>query len=208
MLAKIKFTQTPKIIYNHFFLDLPINVGRNAGKLKIIFSKKNKYYNSFYLKMIRLWNLLPMDTRNKNSYPDFLEDMHKKYKIHEYKHVNLFHYDTEIDNIYLKLRFHCSKLNADQFKFHFKDNSKCQKCNKNKQETIHHYFMDCSNYSQQRVMLKNNITQMDPKLINLSNRQLIQLIQGDRNINISDQLYKNIYQFVKLYIVTTGRFLD
>ncbi len=28
--------------------------------------------------------------------------------------VNLFTYDTEIDTIYLKLRFQCSKLNADQ----------------------------------------------------------------------------------------------
>ncbi len=40
MFAKIKLTQTPKIIYNKFFLDLPTNVGRNVGKLKIIFSKK------------------------------------------------------------------------------------------------------------------------------------------------------------------------
>ncbi len=46
MFAKIKLTQTPKIIYNKFFIDLPLNIGRNIGKLKIIFSKKNKFYNS------------------------------------------------------------------------------------------------------------------------------------------------------------------
>ncbi len=48
MFAKIKLTQTPRIIYEIFFTDLPKNVGRNIGKLKIIFSKKNKFYNSFY----------------------------------------------------------------------------------------------------------------------------------------------------------------
>ncbi len=34
------------------------NVGRNEGKLKVIFSKKNKFYNSYYIKMIRMWNTL------------------------------------------------------------------------------------------------------------------------------------------------------
>ncbi len=206
MFAKIKLTQTPKIIYNKFFLDLPFNIGRNVGKLKIIFSKKNKFYNSYYLKMIRLWNMLPNIVRQINSYPEFLENMHKRYCIHEYKITNLFHYDTEIDNIYLKLRFQCSKLNADKFKFNLTQNPKCMICNKNKQETIHHYFMDCTAYCQQRQVLKNNIQQMHTKLQNLTNRKLIQIIQGDKSIEISDNIYINIYQFIKLHIVTTGRF--
>ncbi len=78
--------------------------------------------------MIRLWNILPIDTRLKDNFPDFLENMHKNFNIHEYKQMNLFHYDTETDNIYLKLRFQCSKLNADQFKFNFVQNSKCTMC--------------------------------------------------------------------------------
>ncbi len=72
--------------------------------------------------MIRLWNALPIDTRIKNNYPEFLECMHLKYKIHEYKIINLFHYDTEVDNMYMKLRYQWSKLNADQFKFNFIQN--------------------------------------------------------------------------------------
>ena len=206
MFAKIKLTQTPKIIYNKFFLDLPFNIGRNVGKLKIIFSKKNKFYNSYYLKMIRLWNMFPNAVRQINNYPEFLENMHKRYCIHEYKVINLFHYDTEIDNIYLKLRFQCSKLNADKFKFNLTHNSKCMNCNTNKQETIHHYFMDCTAYCQQRKILKNNIQQMHTKLQNLTNKKLIQIIQGDKSIELSDNIYKNIYQFIKLYIVTSGRF--
>ncbi len=55
--------------------------------------------------MIRLWNALPQATRVVNQYTDFLEDthkkisfmnMHKKYFIHEYKNINKFNYDTEI----------------------------------------------------------------------------------------------------------------
>ena len=40
MFAKIKLTQTPKIICNKFFVDLPMNVGRNVGKLKVVFLKR------------------------------------------------------------------------------------------------------------------------------------------------------------------------
>ncbi len=206
MFAKIKLTQTPKIIYNTFFIDLPINIGRNIGKLKVIFSKKNKFYNSFYLKMIRLWNTLPNTIRTKNNYPDFLEEMHKKYKIHLYKEINLFHYDTEIDNIYLKLRFHCSKLRADQFKFNMTTDSKCLQCNKNKQETIHHYFIDCDKFKMQRTMLKNNIQQQHTTFAKLTNKKLIQIITGDKDETIDYKIYQNIYQFIKYFIVTTGRF--
>lgn len=42
-------------------------------------------------------------TMLSNNYPEFLEHMHKKYYIHEYKINNLFHYDTEIDNSYFKI---------------------------------------------------------------------------------------------------------
>ncbi len=206
MFAKIKLTQNPKIIYNAFFIDLPINIGRNVGKLKIIFSKKNKFYNSFYLKMIRMWNTLPNIIRMENSYHNFLEEMHKKYQIHNYKHINLFHYDTEIDNIYLKLRFQCSNLRADQFKFNMVCDSKCLQCNKNKQETIHHYFMDCDKYNTQRSILKNNIKSLHPTFGKLSNKNLLLLIKGHKEQKIEDKIYKNIYQFIKYYIVTTGRF--
>ncbi len=206
MFAKIKLTQTPKIIYETFFLNLPKNVGRNEGKLKVIFSKKNKYYNSYYLKMIRMWNMLHKDIRVLTNYSDFLEQMHKKYEIHEYKHKNIHKYDTEIDNLYLKLRFQCSKLNADQFKFNFINNSLCTQCNKQKQETLHHYFMDCDKYKIQRDILKNNLASMHQHLHKLSNRHLIQIIQGKREQNMDIEIYKNIYQFIKLYIVTTGRF--
>ncbi len=208
MFAKIKLTKTPKIIYDTFFIDLPTNVGRNIGKLKIIFSKKNKFYNSFYLKMIRLWNTLPNDIRSKNNYPDFVDYMHKKYYIHQYKKNNLFHYDTEIDNIYMKLRFHCSKPNADQFKFNFVQDSKCLQCNKNKQETLHHYFMDCAKYNIQRQQLKQNITKLHNNFRKISNKQVIKIIEGFKEENITENIYKNIYQFIKLYIVTTGRFVN
>ena len=208
MFAKIKLTQTPRIIYNKFFLDLPLNVGRNVGKLKIIFSKKNKFYNSFYLKMIRLWNTLPVEIRLKKYYHEFLEMMHKKYQIHEYKRINLFHYDTEIDNIYMKIRFQCSNLNADQFKFNFNLTPKCNQCNKNRQEAIYHYFMDCNKYTQYRNVLKQNIISLDNTFKNLSNKELIQIIQGQKNNLIENSTYKKIYQFIKLYIVLTGRFVQ
>ncbi len=206
MFAKIKLTQNPKIIYKKFFQELPKNVGRNIGKLKIIFSRKNKFYNSFYLKMIRLWNTLTANIRQKDNYLDFLDCMHGKYKIHQYKIKNLFHYDTEIDNIYLKLRFHCSMLNADQFKFNFINTSKCLQCDKNKQETIHHYFMDCNKFQTHRLILKHNISNLHQSFKSITNKQIIQIIQGIKDENINMDIYQRAYQYIKLYIVTTGRF--
>ncbi len=40
----------------------------------------------------------------------------------------------------------------------------------------------------------------------ISNKQMIQIIQGLKDEDIDTNIYKNIYQFIKLYIVTTGRF--
>ena len=153
-----------------------------------------------------MWNLLPKETRTKDSYTDFLEEMYKRYNIHQYKIVNLFKYDTEVDNIYLKLRFQCSALRADQYKFNFVNDPKCNQCIKNKQETIHHYFMDCTKYNIQRQKLKYNISTLHQTYHNITNRQLVSLIQGKRDDNIDINIYRNIYQYVKLFIVTTGRF--
>lgn len=157
--------------------------------------------------MIRLWNTLPAHVRQEKHYTDFLNHMHQKYKIHEYIHIDLFNYDTEIDNIYMKMRYHCSKLNVDQFKLHFVQDSKCTQCHKNKQETLHHYFMDCSKYDQQRRISKQNLSKLHVTFQNLTNRQLVQLISGFKDNNIDNSVYKNAYQYIKLYIVTTGRFI-
>ncbi len=114
--------------------------------------------------------------------------------------------DTNTVNIYLKLRFQCSKLRADQFKFNMIGDSKCIQCTKNKQETTHHYFMDCEKYNMQRQLLKNNISQLHPFFDKISNKKLTQIIKGEKHPNIEDKIYKNIYQFIKYYIVPTGRF--
>ncbi len=42
--------------------------------------------------------------------------------------------------------------------------------------------------------------------MNLTNKELIYMIQGIRKDNIEDKIYKNVYQYIKLYIVLTGRF--
>ncbi len=122
--------------------------------------------------------------------------MHQQYFIHQYKKKNLFHYDTEIDRIYLLLRFHCSELNSDKYKLHFLENPKSYKCNKNKQETIHHYFMDCPAYVNQRQKLKDNISKQHETLKTINNKQIIQLIEGITDPQIEDNIYRNIYQFI------------
>ncbi len=66
--------------------------------------------------------------------------------------------------------------------------------------------MDCSKYNIYRLTLKKNISSLHQNFKKLTNRQIIQIIQGTRDDNITDDMYESIYQFIKLYIVTTGRF--
>ncbi len=66
--------------------------------------------------------------------------------------------------------------------------------------------MDCINYTQYRKFLKQNIINLDSNFHNLSNRQFIQIIQGHKDPNINNNIYEKVYQFIKLYIVLTGRF--
>ncbi len=94
------------------------------------------------MRMIWLWNTLQQDIRTADNYSDFIEYMHEKYHIHEYKKVNLFKYGTEIDNLYLELRFQCSLSNAE-IKLNMTQTPQCLQCYNNKQETIHYYFIDC-----------------------------------------------------------------
>ncbi len=41
----------------------------------------------------------------------------------------------------------------------------------------------------------------------ITNRQIIQIIEGVTDPQIDEQIYRNAYQYIKLYIVTTGRFI-
>ncbi len=66
--------------------------------------------------------------------------------------------------------------------------------------------MDCNKYAQHRKFLKQNIT-LDHNFQALSNKQLIQIIQGQKDNSIKNSTYQKIYQFIKLYIVLTGRFV-
>ncbi len=67
--------------------------------------------------------------------------------------------------------------------------------------------MDCNKYEQHRKILKQNIIKLDHNFQALSNKQLIQIIQGQKNSSIENSTYQKIYQFIKLYIVLTGRFV-
>ncbi len=68
--------------------------------------------------------------------------------------------------------------------------------------------MDWAKYNIQRQTSEENIKKLHESFNKLTNRQLIQVIQWSKDNNTDRCIYKNIYQFVKLYIVTTGRFVD
>ncbi len=41
----------------------------------------------------------------------------------------------------------------------------------------------------------------------ITNRNMIQTIEGTTIPDVEEKIYKKIYQFIKLFIVTTGRFI-
>ncbi len=54
--------------------------------------------------------------------------------------------------------------------------------------------------------MKNNIGNLHPHFDKLPNKKLLQLIKGQKEDFIDNKIYINIYQFIKYFIVTTGRF--
>ncbi len=118
MFAKIKFTKIPKIIYDEFpFTTTLRHSDRFKNNLPHLISKRNYFYNSYFVKMFRQWNVLSVDIKNTENYEDFKE----KLNLSQQKNYNNYEYETYTDTVYLSFRMKNSLLQSDKFKMGMSD---------------------------------------------------------------------------------------
>ena len=98
-----------------------------------------------------------------------------------------------------------SQLNEHKFKVKFKHNFKgtvdpmCT-CGLELEATLH-YLLRCNLYSSQRLVLLNNVRDLNPSLVNYSNKKLLNiLLYGSEgfNCNMNKEILKATIKFLKI----------
>ena len=73
-------------------------------------------------------------------------------------------------------------------------------------ETTEHFFLRCHFYSTLRLELFENLEKIDPKFVNLNEKDQINVLLYGYQINKSKTSSQSILKNVTSYIKTTGRF--
>jgi hypothetical protein len=165
---------------------------RHNNNIEPPFARLETLKRSFILYAIRLWNMLPIDTRNINQIKEFKRSISKS----ENKNI-LYYYGKRWSNIHhSRLRIGCSGLNYDLYtNVHVINSPKCS-CGADN-ETSYHFFMSCPNFTHQRDTLRTSI-------IHLCEFEYNTLLFGNNNLS-NDENYV-ILDAVHKFIVDTRRF--
>lgn len=203
MFAKIKFTKIPKIIYTEFPFSTTLrHSDRYKNNLTQLISKRNYYYNSYFVRMFREWNKLPNTIKNSTNYEDFISQL----KSTDY-YCNNYTYENYLDTIYLSFRMKNSFLQSDKYKMNMTDTNICINCPTRQQETLFHYIFKCPKYNYYRSKFLKQIKTI-AKLKKFTDRQLLNLLL---NNNKNEYLHKSEYNYLinkfKKYIEKTKRFV-
>ncbi len=210
MFAKIKFTKIPKIIYDEFPFSTTLrHSDRYKNNLAHLISKRNYFYNSYFVKMFREWNKLSKEIKQSKDYDEFITLIN----IHKNKEINYYSYESYVDKINLSFRMKNSLLQGDKYKMGYSDINKCLNCPTQQQETLYHYIFVCPKYNYMRhKMLKQiktiakikNFTNM--KILLLILNKLLLILNNNKNGYLQKHEYIYIINKFKEYITKTKRF--
>ncbi|KAK3092504.1 hypothetical protein FSP39_003753 [Pinctada imbricata] len=169
----------------------PYNL-RNSHNIQQLNTRLNLYKNSFFPATIKLWNDLPLDTRNSTSINTFKRKLYTNIYLPP-KHYS---YGNRLTNIHhTRLRHGCSSLNAHLFKYNI---STSDRCNCGETETSKHFFLDCKLYDNIRLPLISAITQNEGT-VNMST-----ILCGDETLSLSCNT--RIVNAVQTFIKQSKRF--
>ena len=204
MFAKIKFTKTPSIIYEQFPFSTTLrHSDRYKNNLQQLLSRRNHFYNSFFVKMFREWNKLPSTIKNTGNYEDFKNLLKNQQDIN----INNYTYENYQDTIYLSFRMQNSLLQSDKYKMGISENNLCINCPTGQQETLFHFVFECPKYKYYRQNFLNQIKTI-AKLKNVTRRNLLHLLLNNNNQNfLHPTEYKFIINKFTKYIEKTKRFI-
>ena len=149
------------------------------------------YANSFFPDATRLYNDIPDDVKSIPSISNFKHFLnHSDHIVPPYYYGN----NRSKEIWHTRLRLGISDLNYDLFRRHLVEDPACG-CGFIR-ETAEHFFMHCTNYTQQRAATVGNLP---GHLYDIDT-----LLKGSRNIN--NEQNKAVFDIVQDFIELTGRF--
>ncbi len=164
---------------------------RNSNNLQTVRSRTTLYYNSFLPATTRDWNSLPDDTKNSLSVNCFKTNTKTNTaEVPTYYYSGLRY----IQVTHTRLRTKCSALNHDLFRKNIVESPNCI-CGQ--VEDANHYFFSCPRYTIQRHQLLHDIQAYCQPTLHT-------LLYG--NAQLDDHVNEAIFESVRIYIQSTGRF--
>ena len=167
---------------------------RNKDDFRNNRPRTEKYKHSIFMDGIRLWNNLPDDVKDLDSFDSFCDKVKPLAKGNE-----LYNGFTREANIaHAQLRMQCSNLNGHLQNLHVIDSPKCScsyKC-----EDSNHYLFHCPLYTTERSKMLDTVNE-----ICSGNVDLNLLLHGGQTLDYCQN--KTIIESVELYILETKRLL-
>ena len=195
--------KSPKYLFNNILMVRSTNRTRNIDNIPQFNVRHTFFRNSYFPSIVTEWNNLDKSIRNSESFSIFKKNILKFirpspnsiFNCHNPKGVKLL----------TRLRLGLSHLGDHKFKHSFQDslNPICN-CGTDV-ETTTHYLLHCPLFSDERLILINNIRNIDNNIVNLSDSRFSEvLLFGNSSFNNSKNTF--ILNTTIEYIVSSKRF--
>ena len=200
---KIVNEKSPKYLYDLIPKHNQLFNFRNRNRIPNVFCRTEFFRNSFFPSVISEWNKLNEHLASSESFSIFRSRLLKQIRP---LGNSIFNVSNTIGIQHLtRLRLGLSHLREHKFRHHFNDtlNPLCP-CN-SEVESVSHFFLHCHFFDNERIILMNEILNIDPDInllddISISNL----LLYGSKKY--SNEINKKILEISIKYILTSKRF--
>lgn len=174
---------------------------RGSCKLKIPKTRLVTTERSFIPRTLGLWNSMPISLTKITDLSKFKTEHQKLKLITPNKTVSAFrdHGKIKLNALHTRLRLDWCGLNTTLYKIKISQSKKCDTCGKI--ESVKHFLMDCSKFSEQRKILTDSFKTLIPD----TKLTLNLCLNGSPKHNIDTN--KKLATIVQQYIEETKRFM-
>ena len=168
---------------------------RNRKNVSNMYTRTENSHKSCIPSSISYWNNLQTDIKEANTYASF----HQRLKPIIYDRIKVPIYFVEgnrkLSILHANIRNNWSDLKSDLFRNHLSADSRCSCGNEN--EDTSHYFFECENFNNLRVIMFHRTRPLHPLSLNM-------MLYG--NPSLSSDEYFLLFQTVHALIKASGRF--
>ena len=201
---KLKKNKHPSYLFDMIPKVLSTRTTRNYNNIPL-FNVKHEYFrNSFFPSTVIEWNKLDNNIRNSESVSAFKKQILKFIRPSPNSTFNV--HNPHGIKLLTRLRAGLSHLREHIFRHNFQD-SLDPFCNCDWHiETTIHFFLHCSNYSNQRKTLFEKISSIKRSLLNQNDSIIVETILFGLT-GLNDEENACIIESTIEYIITTERFI-